>query len=200
MTPRRARWLAVAGIAAIAAIAQLAGLASAWRYDRAAIAAGEVWRLLTGHLVHLGPMHLALNAAGLALVAALVGARLPLSAWAAAFLVSALAIGAGLWLGSPGLDWYVGLSGVLHGLLVAGAVGALRDPAERRLAAAVLIAVAAKLVWEQVAGPLPGTAQAAGGPVIVDAHLYGALGGALAAAGEAVWHAARAGAVRPPRP
>ena len=34
------------------------------QYDRAALAAGEWWRLVTAHLVHLGWDHLALNVAG----------------------------------------------------------------------------------------------------------------------------------------
>ena len=41
--------------------------------------------------------------------------------------------------------------------------------------------VAGKLAWEQFAGPLPGSESGSGGPVIVDAHLYGAVGGLLAA-------------------
>ena len=45
----------------------------------------------------------------------------------------------------------------------------------------MLVIFAAKLGWEQLAGPLPFTGETAGGPVIVDAHLYGAVGGALAA-------------------
>jgi membrane associated rhomboid family serine protease len=37
--------------------------------------------------------------------------------------------------------------------------------------------VCGKLLWEQAVGPLPGSAEVAGGKVIVDAHLYGAIGG-----------------------
>ena len=32
--------------------------------DRAAVSQGQVWRLLTGHLVHLGPYHAMLNIVG----------------------------------------------------------------------------------------------------------------------------------------
>ena len=38
-------------------------------YTREGVAAGELWRLLTGHLVHLGWTHMWLNLAGIALVA-----------------------------------------------------------------------------------------------------------------------------------
>ena len=80
----------------------------------------------------------------------------------------------------PSLDWYVGLSGVLHGLLVAGLIGSIR---QRRAESLVLGAViAAKLGWEMLVGPMPGSAEAAGGAVIVEAHLYGAAGGLIGGA------------------
>ena len=41
------------------------------RYDRAALAAGEAWRLVTAHLVHLDLRHALLNCLGLALMWAL---------------------------------------------------------------------------------------------------------------------------------
>ena len=43
------------------------------RYERSAILDGELWRLLTGHLVHGNAWHLALNVAGMGLVALLFG-------------------------------------------------------------------------------------------------------------------------------
>ena len=39
--------------------------------------------------------------------------------------------------------------------------------------------VVGKLSWEQFDGALPGSESVAGGLVVVDAHLYGALAGAL---------------------
>jgi hypothetical protein len=42
--------------------------------------------------------------------------------------------------------------------------------------------VAAKLIFEQVVGPVPFTAETVGGPVVVAAHLYGVVGGLLAEA------------------
>ena len=181
MTPTRRRWLAVIALGGLCAILQAGGLVHALRYDRAALAHGELWRALTGHIVHLGWMHLALNLAGLVLVSALVGASLSLAGWVLAFLLASVSISGGLWLFRPDVVWYVGLSGVLHGLLVAGAVTALRDPHERRFMLLVLVVVAAKLTWEQTVGPTPGTAALAGGPVVVDAHLFGAIGGLVSA-------------------
>jgi rhomboid family GlyGly-CTERM serine protease len=187
LTPERARYAAVGAILALATAAQFLGLVPALRYERDGLADGELWRALTAHLVHLGPRHLFLNGVGLVLVAALVGPYLRLAAWLLAFVVSALTISAGLWLGSPGLAWYVGLSGVLHGLFIAGALAGLALPAERRFALAVLVLVLGKLIWEQGWGALPGTAEAAGGRVVVDSHLYGGLGGLIAGAMRAGW-------------
>jgi len=72
------------------------------------------------------------------------------------------------------------LSGLLHGLLLAGAIAGVRSlPAESLVICAVVVA---KLAYEQIAGPLPGSESVAGGAVVVNSHLYGAVGGALSAA------------------
>ena len=147
------------------------------RYDRSGISGGEVWRLVTGHLVHLGTSHTLLNIAGLLLVWFLVGASLSMLRWAWVLVGSILAVSTGLWIFSPQVGWYVGLSGVLHGLLAAGVIAQFR---QRTLESAVIaIFVVGKVVFEQLAGPLPGSESTSGGNVVVDAHLYGLLGGAL---------------------
>lgn len=173
-------WLIPLTIFLISGGLQLVGDAAtlALRFERSGIAEGELWRLLTGHLVHLGWQHLLLNLAGLGLVWFLVGSYLSIAAWLATLGAIVLCMDLAFWVLNPELNWYVGLSGVLHGLLLAGLVcGWRRAPLESGLLSAV---VAAKLAWEQVAGALPGSELAAGGPVVVDAHLYGAAGGLLA--------------------
>jgi rhomboid family GlyGly-CTERM serine protease len=147
------------------------------RYQRDAILAGQWWRLLTGNLVHLGWPHLWLNLAGLLLVWLLFQRALPLRVWLSVALISSLAVGLGLLLFDPNLAWYVGLSGTLHGLFAAGLVASLA--AGQRAEWLLLALFLAKLTWEQLVGPTPGTAELAGGNVIVDAHLYGTVGGAL---------------------
>ena len=147
------------------------------RYDRAAIADGEYWRLVSGHIAHLGFRHLLLNLAGLALVWLLVGRRYRTRHWILVAAISVLLMDAGFWFVDAGMRWYVGLSGLLHGLLLAGAIRGLRSlPVESIVICTLLVA---KLAYEQVAGPLPGAEAAAGGAVVVNSHLYGAIGGAL---------------------
>ena len=163
------------------------------RYERLAILDGEWWRFLTGHLVHLGWSHLLLNLAGLSLVWALLGTCYPAAGWLAVTGVTLTVISSAFLALEPALEWYVGLSGLLHGWFVAGAVVLAFDPSpgERRFAALLLALAIAKVGYEQWIGPLPMTAESAGGPVIVDAHLYGAVGGAFAAAGVIIWRRRR---------
>ncbi len=175
-------WL-VPGIVVLVALALMLSGDSGrdWlRFDRGGVVAGEVWRLLSGHFVHLGISHTLLNLAGLILVWFLVGRAFAWQQWLLVMASSIAAIDLGLWFGSPQLEWYVGLSGLLHGMLAAGIVAGLAD---RHVEALILaIVVSGKLVWEQFAGPLPGSEATSGGAVIVDAHLYGVIGGTLAAA------------------
>ena len=152
-----------------------------FRYDRLASAGGEVWRLLSGHFVHLGWPHFALNAVGLILVCYLVGPGFPALQWLfISFLVIA-GIDLGFWILEPQLAWCVGLSGLMHGLLAAGvASGVRRGRLDAWLIAGLL---GGKLVYEQLVGPLPGSESASGGDVVVAAHLYGTIAGFLAGGG-----------------
>lgn len=146
----------------------------ALRYERAAVAAGEPWRLVTAHFVHLDVRHALLNVAGLALLWALFARAWRPWQWLVATLASMLAIALGFWFLEPGLQWYVGASGVLHGLFACGCVAMLRDGDRAGIVAALVLA--AKLAWEHWQGPLPLET----GPVVTAAHLYGAIGGTLA--------------------
>jgi hypothetical protein len=71
------------------------------------------------------------------------------------------------------------MSGLLHGLLVAGIITRLRSLDIET--GVLLLLLIAKIGYEQLNGPLPGSEGTSGGAVVVDAHLYGALGGILGA-------------------
>jgi rhomboid family GlyGly-CTERM serine protease len=156
--------------------------ARAWgRYERGALESGEYWRLLTGHLVHLGWGHLWPNLAALVLIGALFDDVLAAPDWLLAAIAAAAAIDVGLYVVDTNVQWYVGLSGVLHGLVAAGAFVLLMR--RSGLGALLAIGLSAKLVFEQTFGPVPFTESAAGGPVVVAAHVYGAAGGFVGALG-----------------
>jgi rhomboid family GlyGly-CTERM serine protease len=175
------RWGVALVLACLALLApELAGDAgrTALRYDRDALAAGEWWRFVSGHFVHLSLEHALLNALGLVLMWALFARDYRPSAWVLILACSMLAIDLGLWTRDSTIRWYVGSSGALHGVLAAGTLAHLRRGDFDGWILAVFLV--AKLAYEQWSGALP----FAGGtmPVIVDAHLYGALGGLAAAA------------------
>jgi len=150
------------------------GAVEALRYQ-ADINAAQPWRLITGHWVHLGWMHLALNGAGIALLAILFAQELKPIDWIATVTLTPLAISLGFLLRNPQLQWYVGLSGVLHGLMLAGCILLWRT--EKRMAAMIAVVVIAKIAHEQWAGAESGTEKLISGTIVVDAHLYGALAG-----------------------
>lgn len=150
------------------------------RFDRLSIVAGHWWLLLSCNFVHLGFNHLVLNLAGLVLIYFLLWPNYDSRSWIIIIFVSSMGVGLGLYLWDPQLRWYVGFSGTLHGMIVAGAIADLR---RYPISGALLLAlVIGKLGWEQMFGSLPGSAEIAGGNVVVDSHLYGAISGLVCAA------------------
>src|SRR5919108_6379590 len=89
-------------------------------YERGALQQGQWWRLLTAHFVHLDLEHAVLNGLGVVLMWALFARDYSPLRWLAIYCGSALAVSAGLWFLSPELYWYVGASGALHGVMLAG--------------------------------------------------------------------------------
>lgn len=148
-----------------------------WRFKRELVSQGQLWLLFSGHIVHLNWSHWSLNMAGLAIVAFFFSAHASIRQWLAVILLSVCVISAGLWWWMLDVQSYVGLSGVLHGLFLYGALREIRFyPASGYVLVAVLMA---KLTWEFFNGALPGSEEMAGGRVLTEAHLLGAIGGIL---------------------
>src|SRR5690348_16118259 len=170
----RAYGLALLGVCALLTLLELGGdpVRDALSFERTALAAGEWWRALTAHFVHLDAAHTALNGMGVLLMWALFARDYSPLRWLAIYLFSSLCISLGLWLRNPDVTYYVGASGALHGVMTAGTLAHLR---RRDLDGWILaIFIVVKLAYEQFAGALPFSSS---GNTIVDAHLYGAVGG-----------------------
>jgi rhomboid family GlyGly-CTERM serine protease len=174
----RAYGMALLAVLALFLLPELDGEAArqAFSYVRTSIAGGQWWRLLTAHFVHLGFEHAALNAMGAVLMWALFARDYAPWRWLAIYLGSCLAVSAGLWLLTPEVEWYVGASGALHGVMAAGTLAHLRRGDLDGWILAIFIV--AKLSYEQFAGALPFAGSAT---TVVDAHLYGAIGGVVLA-------------------
>ena len=173
------RFMVPGVLAGLAGLAELGGEPGRlWlRYQRDVLADGEVWRLMTGHLVHLGPSHMAMNVTALGVLAVIFSRFLSSRDWLGIFVFSALAIDAGLFWISTSVAWYVGLSGVLHGCWAAACIFAWQQKSHQAAALSALIVI--KLAYEAWLGPVPFTGEVAAGPVVAVAHAYGAAGGAL---------------------
>ncbi len=150
---------------------------SAWEFSRPAIAEGEWWRLLTGNLVHISWAHLFFDYAGFVVIWYLFQRQVTFWQWLWVLGISAMAVGLGLWWFNVQLLYYLGISGVLHGMFVFGALTTLRK--DKIFAITALFLITLKLLWEQLKGTLSNP-EMVGAPIVVDAHLYGALGGLLA--------------------
>jgi rhomboid family GlyGly-CTERM serine protease len=177
------RFCLVVTLLALAASCWPDGLAHL-RYDRSNLINGEIWRMVSAHLVHLNLPHLLLNLLGLVLICELIWGELPLQHGFGLSGFSAVAISAAFWWLHPELVWYAGLSGVLHGLWAGctlfGLWRTMTAPLRSRLpylAGALLLA--GKLLMEFHYGPSESTAHFIGGEVVSAAHLYGALAGAV---------------------
>lgn len=167
----------IVGIACI--VFQVADMVELLRFSREQINDGQWWRLLTGNLVHLGYAHLLLNLAGLAVISLLLAPAMHTWQWSIVALASMLGVGTGLLLFDPQLNWYVGLSGVLYGLLLGGAIAEFRN--QRIIATILIIYTVGKIIWEQIYGAVESSEKITGGNVIVNAHLYGMVCGGLTA-------------------
>lgn len=179
--------LALAGAALLLMLQAAAPLHAVLEYRHAALGA-QPWRLLTGHLVHLNWPHALINAAAWWIVVRLFAQELDVRRQLLVIAAAAVAIGAGLWLLHPAIAYYRGFSGVLHALFFAGAgawlLRALAEQASRNLRAlwlpAVLLAGGAiKVAAEQPAGSGTPYADWLGANVVPQAHLLGAVAGAL---------------------
>lgn len=192
--PRRVV-LALAAVSALCLVLApwYGGAVEQFGLSRNGVAAGEYWRLFSNHFVHVSWPHLGLNLTALALLYALFSAELrrPAWLWLGPLLLVLLSV-ALLTLAPPRL--YIGLSGMLHAMY--GACAFLALPRDRFLAGSVLALLAAKVTVEQIRGPAAEMVALVGGPIALEAHLYGLVLGVATGAIFVAWQRFRA---PPPR-
>jgi rhomboid family GlyGly-CTERM serine protease len=151
----------------------------ALEYQRAGILSGQIWRIWTGHWIHATTLHFLLNGS----VAVLLHlAFFRFIQWGellvTSFVFSALISGFFL-LFMPELDWYNGLSGLLHAWVMYGSIRKIQIGDAVYWLGVVL--VSAKVLAELYdVGPLAG-ATLPGVNVLHEAHLIGAVVGAMVA-------------------
>lgn len=163
--------------------------------DRLRIAEGEWWRLLSGNLVHYGFYHLLMNFAALLVCGYVFFLRCNLWLYSGLLLFSGLCVGLGVYWGTPEFMFYRGLSGVLHGLIIFGFLFSFKQTPW--INGIGLMLVMGKLIHEQSAAyQATDLQQLLPVPVVVDAHLYGAVSGLLFALGYAAVQGYRRRSIR----
>ncbi|HQF38567.1 MAG TPA: rhombosortase [Opitutaceae bacterium] len=183
--PRRFPFLTAALTALALAVGLIPGAAAAGQYDRAALAAGQLWRLVTGHWAHWGGEHLAWDLLVFAVFGALLERR-SRRTFALVVAGSALAISAALWFAAPQFQLYRGLSGVDSALFTAFFAQLLRDawhersPLQGSVPALALAGFVGKSAYELATGATLFVDTSAAFVAVPLAHLAGAAVGLVA--------------------
>jgi rhomboid family GlyGly-CTERM serine protease len=146
-------------------------------YDRNQLNNFQWWRLITGHFLHTNTTHLLLNTTGLVLLWALHGHYYKIPRYLIQFWVLCLGTSIGLYCFAPQMQWYVGLSGVLHGLFVIGAYFDIRQ--KFKTGWLMLMGVWLKVIHEQIYGASEDVAELIAANVAIDAHLFGTITGCI---------------------
>ncbi len=146
-------------------------------YDRALIQSGMLWQLVTGNLLHSNIWHLLLNLAGLWIILSIHAMHYSRKWIWLLFTSLCLLEGIGLYLFSPGLEAYVGLSGMLHALFTFGAICDIK--AKFKSGWLLLTGVFFKVAHEQIYGASADVTQMIGTRVATESHLTGAIIGLI---------------------
>ncbi len=165
------------------------------QFDRSAIAGGELWRLLTGNLVHWSAAHFWLDA-GMFLIVGLVYERSVGKRYPWILLGAAGAVGLSISTFLPDLEWYRGLSGVCSGQFAVAILTELRharNATGRVLAGLAATVFSTKIAYECLTGQMFFGTEGLGdlGVPIPLAHLAGTLGALLAIGAYAAANAPR---------
>lgn len=133
----------------------------------------QYWRAISAHLLHTNIWHLILNLMGLLLLWLLHGDYANSRSLLLQCIVLGIGISASIYLFAPNVIWYVGLSGILHGLFV---IGAIIDIQKNRVTGYLLLTgVIIKIVDEQISEPDAKLQALIQANVVIEAHLYGLI-------------------------
>lgn len=135
----------------------------------------EYWRWFTSSLVHFGWAHSLMNIAGFLLITWALFYQVSVYRFACLLFFCILVIGIAMPIVSD-IRYYAGLSGAIHGLLIAGSIYAVDHAAWKR--ALVILITLCKVIHEQLPDYQANDLQALMPvPVAVDAHLLGLIAG-----------------------
>jgi len=154
--------------------------------ERNKVVAGEFWRVLTSNFVHFGWAHTLMNLAAFAICALALLNSLSVIRLLTLIVFCCLVVGTSVYFFNPEYETYAGLSGAIHGFIVAGLL--LNKRHVYWLNGIFIAMIFAKIIYEHQPSYQATELQALL-PVAVayDAHLYGALAGLLFGIGTLVF-------------
>jgi len=136
----------------------------------------EYYRLFSGHFIHLNWTHASLNILGFCIVVLLWGVQFSQLKWLVYTFSLSLAISFGLYVLYPNIDYYLGLSGVLHGLVL---IALIKNLSNSRVVYPVLIFLLVLKVLFEMMGFELNTSTEIGARVVVEAHFLGLISAML---------------------
>ncbi len=146
--------------------------------ERKYVAQGELWRLITSSTVHFGWAHTLMNLAAFAIFATALSSSFTQYSLLGIIVFCCTLVGVGVYWLNPEYETYAGLSGAIHGFFVAGLI--LNKRHAYWLNGLMIAALFTKIAVEhqpnyqatEIQSLLPVA-------VAYDAHLYGAIAGAM---------------------
>jgi rhomboid family GlyGly-CTERM serine protease len=148
-----------------------------FRYDQQAVAQGEWWRFLSSHFTHSTWNHFFLNMLGLAILTVLFSQVATWRKWLSVAFFSSLFCSACFYFFAGNYYIYVGMSDILHGVIIAYA---MCDYKHFKLGNIILIVgTLGKVIWEQSPWYIEASGDFIGGRVATESHFYGAISGII---------------------
>ena len=160
-------------------------------YARAPILAGEWWRLITGHFVHIDAAHLTLNCAVILAWLYVFRERESPLVVATRLLAYAAMSGLSMLAFSPDLTWMLGASALTYALIAGSALrAAIAGP--RMLGLIVLAGLAVRIGAEQIWELESWFGHFVDYPIASAAHGHGVAAGLVFELGRLAWRSLRA--------
>ena len=139
---------------------------------------GQLWRLITGQLLHTNFNHMLLNTGGIVLIWALHGEYYSSKNYLLLMLSCLFLIGLGLLIFAD-YQHYAGMSAALHSFIIIGAAKDIQH--HDKTGWLLLIGVIIKVGYENIYGASEQTKALINANVAVEAHLIGVVVGLLVA-------------------
>lgn len=176
---RKLPWFTLVTTGSVILLYALLGAApDALMWDRDFIMDGQIWRLISGHLVHADFEHLVWNVSAFVVLGAVLQCGLGhgTQKMALTFASSAAVIHGIIYFVRPDLIWYVGLSGVLNSYFIVALYGIWQKTRSTIALFAGIGAVAKTLAETLLGGSVLGIGS---WQAVPEAHMAGLIAGIL---------------------